>query len=109
MDVEVEVFISIGNHDNRHPFKSLNREAWIVNTTDSLTRLLQEVNLQVDSIDVQYEEIAPPGFSPSSTFHFSHPFQQTLKWRCSEPATAANQRRQRTRAAANSEPVTVEG
>ncbi|XP_027942534.1 ruBisCO-associated protein-like [Vigna unguiculata] len=60
MDVEVEVFISIGNRGNRHPFKSLDREAWIVNATNSLTRLIQEVNLQVDDIDVQYEEIEPP-------------------------------------------------
>jgi len=32
-----------------------------------------------------------PDFSLSSTLHFSHPFQQTLKWRCSEPAATANQ------------------
>ncbi|QCE09276.1 ruBisCO-associated protein-like [Vigna unguiculata] len=57
MDVEVKVFISIGNRGNRHPFKSLDREAWIVNATDSLTRLIQEVNLQVDGIDVLYETI----------------------------------------------------
>ncbi|QCE09279.1 ruBisCO-associated protein-like [Vigna unguiculata] len=65
MGVEVKVFICIGNRGNRgnpfinrdNPFKILDRDAWIVNATDSLTRLIQEVNLQVDGIDVQYETI----------------------------------------------------
>ena len=64
MDVDVKVFISIGNRGTHQPFKSLDNNTWIANATESLAHLVQseELNLHVDGIDVLYEEIdASPG------------------------------------------------
>ncbi|KAK6645884.1 hypothetical protein PHAVU_L002311 [Phaseolus vulgaris] len=64
MDVDVKVFISIGNRGSHQPFKPLDNKTWIANATSSLTELIQseELNLHVDGIDVLYEQIdASPG------------------------------------------------
>ncbi|KAK7335740.1 hypothetical protein VNO80_27748 [Phaseolus coccineus] len=64
MDVDVKVFISIGNRGTHQPFKPLDNKTWITNATNSLTHLIQsdELNLHVDGIDVLYEQIdASPG------------------------------------------------
>ncbi|KAK7402158.1 hypothetical protein VNO78_14201 [Psophocarpus tetragonolobus] len=58
-DVDIKVFISIGNRGSQHPFKPLDNTTWIANATESLTRLIknEDYNLHVDGIDVLYEEI----------------------------------------------------
>ncbi|XP_047160633.1 ruBisCO-associated protein-like [Vigna umbellata] len=64
MDVDVKVFVSIGNRGTHQPFKSLDNKTWIANATQSLTNLIQckDLNLHVDGIDVLYEQIdASPG------------------------------------------------
>nr|KYP58599.1 RuBisCO-associated protein [Cajanus cajan] len=59
-DVEVKVFISIGNRGPIYPFKPLDTKTWASNATASLTPIIQ--SLQVDGIDVLYEHIdASPG------------------------------------------------
>jgi len=66
MDVDVKVFISIGNRGTHHPFKPLDNQTWIANATDSLTHLIQsgELSPHIDGIDVLYEHIdaAPADF-----------------------------------------------
>ncbi|TKY48470.1 RuBisCO-associated protein [Spatholobus suberectus] len=63
-DVDVKVFISIGNRGTLFPFKPLDNKTWVANATDSLTRLVksEDYDLQVDGIDVLYEHVdASPG------------------------------------------------
>ncbi|CAJ1956054.1 unnamed protein product [Sphenostylis stenocarpa] len=63
-DVDVKVFISIGNRGTHQPFKPLDNKTWIANATESLTSLVHgdELGLHVDGIDVLYEHIdASPG------------------------------------------------
>lgn len=63
-NVDIKVFISIGNRGTQHPFKPLNNKTWIDNATESLTHLIknEDYNLHVDGIDVLYEHIdASPG------------------------------------------------
>ncbi|RDX78227.1 hypothetical protein CR513_41522, partial [Mucuna pruriens] len=63
-DVDVKVFICIGNRGTQHPFKPQDNKTWIANATESLTHIIksQDYDLQVDGIDVLYEHIdASPG------------------------------------------------
>ncbi|KAK7272101.1 hypothetical protein RJT34_28499 [Clitoria ternatea] len=58
-DVNIKVYISIGNRGSRFPFKPQDNKSWISNATKSLTSLIksEEYDLQVDGLDVLYESI----------------------------------------------------
>ncbi|XP_027343785.1 ruBisCO-associated protein-like [Abrus precatorius] len=58
-DVKVKVFVSIGNRSTQFPFKPQDNNSWIANATKSLTKIIksEDYNLQVDGIDVLYEQI----------------------------------------------------
>jgi hypothetical protein len=61
-EVNIKVYISIGNRGTKFPFspQSTNK-SWILNATKSLTNIIksnkEDSNLQVDGIDVLYEQI----------------------------------------------------
>ncbi|KAL5152221.1 RuBisCO-associated protein [Glycine soja] len=55
-DVDIKVFISIGNRGTQHPFKPLNNQTWIQNATMSLTSLINNLHV-VHGIDVLYDHI----------------------------------------------------
>ncbi|KAL2332081.1 hypothetical protein Fmac_019662 [Flemingia macrophylla] len=59
-DVDVKVFLSIGNRGPIYPFKPVDTKTWASNATESLTRIIRE--FKIDGIDVLYEQIdASPG------------------------------------------------
>lgn len=59
-EVNIKVYISIGNRGTTFPFSPQNNKSWILNATKSLTNIIKnnkDYNLQVDGIDVLYENI----------------------------------------------------
>lgn len=58
-EVNVKVFISIGNKGTKYPFNPQKNKSWIDNATQSLTSIIKnkDYDLQVDGIDVLYEHI----------------------------------------------------
>ncbi|XP_061352467.1 ruBisCO-associated protein-like [Gastrolobium bilobum] len=58
-DVNVKVYISIGNRGTQFPFSPKANESWISNATHSLTTIIKnnDYDLQVDGIDILYESI----------------------------------------------------
>ncbi|OIW15755.1 hypothetical protein TanjilG_04290 [Lupinus angustifolius] len=58
-DVNVKVFISIGNNGTQYPFCPIEKKSWIDNATKSLTNIIKdkEYDLQVDGIDIFYQHI----------------------------------------------------
>ncbi|XP_004487051.1 ruBisCO-associated protein-like [Cicer arietinum] len=57
-EVNVKVYISIGNRGTQLPFSPQNNKSWILNATESLTNIIKNIyNSQIDGIDVLYEHI----------------------------------------------------
>ncbi|KAE9587932.1 hypothetical protein Lal_00002805 [Lupinus albus] len=58
-DVNVKVFISIGDNETQYPFSPKENKSWIDNATKSLTSIIKDkdYDLQVDGIDVFYQHI----------------------------------------------------
>lgn len=58
-DVNIKVYISIGNHGTKLPFSPQENKSWISNATKSLTNIIKnkDCNLHVEGIDVFYEHI----------------------------------------------------
>ncbi|CAI8592384.1 unnamed protein product [Vicia faba] len=57
-EVNIKVYISIGNSGTNFPFYPQNNKTWILNATESLTNIIKnykDCNLQIDGIDVLYE------------------------------------------------------
>ncbi|KAK7261424.1 hypothetical protein RIF29_27734 [Crotalaria pallida] len=74
-DVNVKVFISIGNKGCKYPFCPQENKSWIANATQSLTNIIEDkdCDLQVDGIDVFYEHIE------ASTSDFTECIGQVIK------------------------------
>ncbi|MED6182534.1 hypothetical protein PIB30_029288 [Stylosanthes scabra] len=58
-DVNVKVFICLGNKGTIFPFSPLDNNSWITNATQSITNIIHNdhSDLQIDGIDVLYDHV----------------------------------------------------